>query len=214
MAATGGVSGTAVAVTTAGGILIYAGLRGVSPIQALRDISSGHPEPVTGTPTVLENQGGGDDTETPTSPATSVTSGKRSSVIAAAQSFSGDIYSQAKRKQNGYSDCSSFVDKALRTAGITPPGGAWATTANFRLSPEWKTIPASKAQPGDIAVRTGHMVLVTAAGGKAGIGQERTGVNVKTGSVASLMGSGAYVYRTYRGYPAAPAATKPATVQA
>lgn len=71
----------------------------------------------------------------------------------------------------------------------------------YRLASTWKTIPQSSSQPGDIAVNSRHMVLVTAAGGTAAIGQERTGVNVKTGTVAALMGgTGGYVYRTYKGY--------------
>jgi len=131
-------------------------------------------------------------------------SGLRGAVVAGASANSGDTYSQARRTQPGYSDCSSFVDKALHSAGIKPPGATWANTTNFRLAGDWRTIPASQAQPGDIAVSVGHMVLVTGAGGSSAIGQERTGVNVRTGSVASLFGSGTkYVYRTYRGYSSA-----------
>lgn len=199
MARSGGVSGMAVAVATVGGVLAYAGLRGVSPLQALRDISSGHPEAVIGTPTTLSDPAGSGTTDGTVSG--TVSSGARGAVVAGAQSFSGDIYSQAKRRQSGYSDCSAFVDKALRSAGIAPPMDPWATTAMYRLSSQWKTIPASSSQPGDIAVSAVHMVLVTGAGGSSAIGQERTGVNVRTGSVASLMGgAGSYVYRTYSGY--------------
>lgn len=200
--ASGGVSGTAVAVATAGGVLIYAGLRGVNPLQALRDISSGKPKPVVGTPTSLTGDSAGTgSTSGGGSADTSDTSGSRSAVVSAAQSFTADIYSQSKRRSPGYSDCSAFVDKALRTAGITPPSDPWATTGMFRLSSRWKTIPKSKALPGDIAVNSRHMVLVTGAGGTSAIGQEKTGVNVKTGTVAQLMsGTGSYVYRTYKGY--------------
>lgn len=195
MAATGGVSGTAVAVVTAGAVLAYAGLRGVTPLQALRDISSGKPPAVTSVPTALVDSG---DTSSE-NVSGSVVSGSRSAVVAGAESFSGDTYSQAKRRQTGFSDCSSFVDKALKAAGIQPPTDPWATTGMFRLSSQWKTIPAAQAQPGDIAVSLGHMVLVTGSGGSSAIGQQRTGENVRTGPVASLF-STSYVYRTYKGY--------------
>lgn len=195
MAATGGVSGTAVAVVTAGAVLAYAGLRGVTPLQALRDISSGKPPAVTSVPTALVDSG---DTSSE-NVSGSVVSGSRSAVVAGAESFSGDTYSQAKRRQTGFSDCSSFVDKALKAAGIQPPTDPWATTGMYRLSSQWKTIPAAQAQPGDIAVSLGHMVLVTGSGGSSAIGQQRTGENVRTGPVSSLF-STSYVYRTYKGY--------------
>lgn len=193
--ASAGVSGSAVAVATVGGVLVYAGLRGVSPLQAFRDAAGGKPPPVVGKPTT---------DPVSSSPITSTTSGlddsRRAAVVVAAQKYAGDIYSQAKRTQAGYSDCSSFVDKALRDAGIKPPQVQWANTAIYRLSPEWKTINATAVLPGDIAISVGHMVLITAARGTAGIGQQKTGVNVKTGSMRTLFGSQPYVFKTWTGY--------------
>jgi cell wall-associated NlpC family hydrolase len=193
----GGINGIAVAITTAGAVLVYAGLRGVSPLQAIRDASSGKPPAVIGKPTTDPDTGG------------TVAGGiigaandiRRSMVVSAAQKYRGDIYSQLKRTQPGYSDCSSFVDKALKDAGINPPSSPWANTALFRLSPEWKTIPASQVQPGDIAISAAHMVLVTAPGGASGIGQQRPNVNVRTGTMRELFGSQSYVFKTWTGYP-------------
>jgi cell wall-associated NlpC family hydrolase len=193
--ASAGVSGTAVAVATVGGVLVYAGLRGVSPLQAFRDAAGGKPPPVVGKPTT-------DPVGSPISSSSGFGDARRGAVVAAAQKYTGDLYSQPKRTQVGYSDCSSFVDKALRDAGIKPPTTQWANTAIYRLSPEWKTIPATQAQPGDIAISAAHMVLVTAAGGTAGIGQQKTGVNVKTGSMRTLFGSQSYVFKTWTGYTA------------
>lgn len=194
-----GISGVAVAVASVGGVLVYAGFRGVSPIQALRDVTSGKPAPVVGNPTSV-----------PSSASASGESGfgdaSRGAVVSAAQKYSGDIYNQPKRRQAGYSDCSSFVDKALKDAGIDPPSDPWATTGMYRLSSEWKTVPQSQSQPGDIAISAGHMVLVTGQGGSSGIGQQRSGVNVRTGSVASLFGKVSYVYKTYTGYTKTPGA--------
>lgn len=127
--------------------------------------------------------------------------GGRAAVVAGAQRYRGDKYSQAKRREPGWSDCSSFVDKALKSAGINPPGNAWAITTGYMHSPDWPVIPASQAQAGDIAVNANHMVLITDANLNA-IGQENSQVNVRVGTVANLMTNtgGGYTIRTYKGY--------------
>ena len=188
-----GISGVAVAVAAFGGVLVYAGFRGVSPLQALRDVAGGKPPPAHGTPTTPI---------TVTSPPSSsgLTDPRRAAVVAAAQKYVADQYSQLQRRQPGYSDCSSFVDKALKDAGIQPPGDPWANTANFRASGDWPTIPAAQVDVGDIAISVSHMVLITAKGGSSGIGQQRPYVNVKTGDMRTLFGSQVYDFKTYRGY--------------
>jgi len=186
-----GISGTAVAVATAGAVLVYAGLRGVSPLQAIRDAAGGKPPKVTGKPTEIVG----------TTPDLSSNNAGRNAVVAAAQKYVSDKYSQLKRTQPGYSDCSSFVDKALMDAGISPPQSKWAATANYRLSPEWVNTTAASSGPGDIAVSATHMVLITGAGGTSAIGQQNHRINVRTGTVAQLMtNAGPYVYKTYKGY--------------
>jgi hypothetical protein len=191
MAASAGISGTAVGVATLGAVLAYAGFRGVSPLQALRDIASGKPPTVASNPTTISNAGAGG----------SLSGSLRQSVVAAAQTFKSDTYSQAKRTQVGFSDCSSFVDKALKAAGIKPPQSDWASTANYRLSPEWVTTQMASSGPGDVAVSASHMVLITSAGGQSAIGQQRPGRNVQEGTTTTLMtGTGSYVFKTYKGY--------------
>lgn len=187
----GGLNGLSIGVTTVGAVLVYAGFRGVSPLQVFKEVSGGKLQPVTGKPTQDVVPG-----------ASSSESGnpRRAAVVTAAQKYTGDTYSQAKRTQPGYSDCSSFVDKALRDAGIAPPMNQWANTALYRISPEWKTIPASQAQPGDIAISAAHMVLITSAGGTSGLGQQRPNVNVRAGDMRTLFGSQSYVFKTWTGY--------------
>ena len=192
-----GISGVAVAVASLGAVLVYAGFRNVSPLQALRDLSSGKPPAVVSNPTtVTTGNGGGGGT------ASGLGDSRRTAVVAAAQKYVNDQYSQLTRTLPGFSDCSSFVDKALKDVGISPPFSPWANTSNYRMSPDWKTIPATQVQPGDIAISAGHMVLITAAGGASGIGQQRPGVNVKTGTMATLFGSQSYVFKTWTGYTA------------
>jgi len=191
--ASGGLNGLSIGVTTVGAVLVYAGFRGVSPLQVFKEVSSGKLAPVTGKPTPDVVPG-------VTPPPSGFGDARRSAVVAAAQKYTGDTYSQLKRTQPGFSDCSSFVDKALRDAGIKPPVTQWANTVNYASSPEWRTIPTSQVQPGDIAIGPGHMVLVTAAGGTQGIGQQRPNVNVRTGSMATLFGKVPYVFKTWTGY--------------
>lgn len=187
-----GISGAAVAVASFGAVLVYAGFRGVSPLQALRDVAGGKPPPAKGKPT----------SPISTSPTSSsgLTDPRRAAVVAAAQKYVKDQYSQLQRRQTGFSDCSSFVDKALKDAGIQPPGDPWANTANYRASGDWPTIEAAQVDVGDIAISISHMVLITAKGGTSGIGQQRPFVNVKTGDMRTLFGSQVYVFKTYKGY--------------
>jgi hypothetical protein len=180
MANGNGISGLSLAFATAGGILVYAGFKGVNPLTALREVSLGKPTGVdsrtTDLGTTLDLEG-----------AKGLKRADGSAgVTAAAQKYVGDKYSQAKRTQVGWSDCSSFCDKILTDIGVPPPV-KWASTANYRISPYWKTIPLSETMPGDIAVNGHHMVMITAPGGTAAIGQQNPRVNVRTGTVASLM---------------------------
>jgi hypothetical protein len=189
VAGKGGLSGVAVGFLALGGILAYAGFRGVSPVQALKDIGSGKPPAPTSNPTQLGGGGtaaGGDG---------GGSSGATGSVAAAAAPYMNDKYSQARREEPGYSDCSSFACKVLRGIGIPPPQ-KWANTTNFLVSNEWQTIPESQAKAGDIAIRVGHMAMLTSA--TEGIGQQNSRVNIRTGSLRSLMGPN-YMIKTFVG---------------
>jgi cell wall-associated NlpC family hydrolase len=189
-----------VGAATIGGLLVYAGFRGVSPLDAVREISSGSPSPVQANPTAIPEITGSAGTGFGGGSAFAG-SGKRAAVVAAARSFSGDTYSQARRRQPGYSDCSSFVGKALRKAGIKPPGSDWPVVSNFWVSGQWRTIPASQVQAGDIALTRHHMVIMTGKG--QGIGQQRPGVNVREGSIRTLFASTSVTYKTCTAYTSA-----------
>lgn len=193
MANGNGISGLAVAIVAAGGILVYAGFKGQSPVGALRDISGGKPSGVTDRSTDL----GGIAGATVGEAAGGVAAG--AGVLAAAQKYRADKYSQARRTQVGWSDCSSFCDKILTDLGIPPPV-KWASTANYRVSPNWVNVPLSQTKPGDIAINGHHMVMITAAGGTAAIGQQNPRVNVRTGTVKDLM-SNDYVCKRYVAHP-------------
>jgi len=108
---------------------------------------------------------------------------------------SQDIYSQARRWQDGYSDCSSWIGKGMKRLGKNP--GA-STTLTFLASKDWSTIPRTKIGAGDIAVNTAHCVVVTGPNGA--VGQQRPGRNVQLGTIDDLMsGTGSYVFKRYKG---------------
>lgn len=117
-------------------------------------------------------------------------------LVGAAQQFSGDKYSQSRRWEKGYSDCSSFVCKSLKLIGIPYPTGG--TTVAFLASPDWSTIPRSQLSAGDICVNATHMAI--AIDNQTGIGQENPRRNVVTGPIDSLFyGTGPYRCMRYVG---------------
>jgi hypothetical protein len=195
MANGNGISGLAVALAAAGGVLVYAGFKGMSPVGALRDVSGGHPTGVTNKSTDL----GGFNADGATAGSVADSVARTVNVLAAAQPYMGDKYSQARRTQSGYSDCSSFCDKILTRMGISPPT-KWASTANFRISGNWVNVTLADTQPGDIAINSHHMVMITQPGGTSAIGQQNPRVNVRTGTVKDLM-SNDYVCKRYVEHP-------------
>ena len=191
------ISGVGVGVVGIGALLIYAGLQDENPIAALKEIAKGKPRPV-------------DKTSHASSSASSasyatgtVTPGNGSIAGLAATAYSNygtDQYSQLKRSQSGYSDCSSFVSKAMRAYGIK--NFPMLSTGGFLVSPDWVTITEDKARPGDIAVNGSHMAIVggrNANGELIGVGQQNPSRNVQVDTMKNLMyGTGAYQIRRYK----------------
>lgn len=175
------VSGTGVALATAGGVLLYAGLKGQSPLAALKQI-------VTSGPSALPATG--------TAPSTSAgtTGPAATGLVAACMVNAADKYSQARRWQQGYSDCSSWVGKGFKNLGITPPGAS--VTGDYLLWGALSKVDASQAQAGDLLVNAAHMAVVTGPG--QAVGQENPSRNVAQGSFADIMaGTGSYLVLRY-----------------
>lgn len=192
-----GINGVGVAVATAGGIFLYAAFKGMSPLEALKSVAAGNPSPVEARTIGYTKSGGssgGGSSSGSGSIQASVTSGPFPELANAVMRFRTDRYSQLKRWEPGYSDCSSFVGKGLKDLGIKPPGNTFA----YLSSPQWKRISSSSAGAGDVAVSTSHMVVCLGNGNA--IGQQSTRRNVQTGTVTELMtGSPSYVYLRYVG---------------
>lgn len=189
----GGISGVAVSVATLGGILVYAGFAGTNPLQALRAVSGGKPAPVVDHPTQEQSgfiTSGG---------SSGLAGGAHPEIAQAALAHASEVYSQAKRWQPGYSDCSSFVGKSLKDVGITPPGAS--VTMSYRTWRSLTTIPRAQVGAGDLLCGTGHIAIALNA--TTAIGQQRSGVNVQVDSIDRIMfGQTGWVPRRYTG-PAA-----------
>jgi hypothetical protein len=203
MAGGGGqISSLHLAMAAGGGVLLYAALRGVSPVQALKDVTGGHPPAVsTDGKTVAgdDYQPGGIGTK-PWKGSYRITKTpkalqKPSALIAAAHHHGSETYSQEDRWARGKSDCASFVGKSLMDIGITPPGGS--TTGDYLSSGSWVKVTEPRA--GDVAVSAHHMALFTS--GANGIGMQNPRRNVSSDSMDNLMAnSGAWQIRRWKGW--------------
>jgi len=186
-----GISGVGIAVTTGGALLVYAGFKGMNPVQALKEISSGAPSPLeAGSYGRAVGKALTDNLVIPSS------SGGSSALVTALGRFQGDHYSQLKRWQPGFSDCSSFVGKGLKAIGIKPPGAS--TTLSYLSSPSWRKISRAEAKAGDLAVNTSHMAVFT--DNSNGIGQQNQRRNVSVDTMTNLMsGTGSFTCLRYVG---------------
>lgn len=187
----GGISGVAVSVATVGGLLVYAGFTGTNPLNALRLVSGGKPAPVQDkAPTADQSAyitGGG--------PA-GTTGGGHPEIAEAALHHADETYSQAQRWAPGKSDCSSFVGKALKDVGITPPGAS--VTMSYRTWGALTTITRAQITAGDLLCGVGHIAIALSP--TTAIGQQRSGVNVKVDSIDNIMfGQNGWVPRRYTG---------------
>lgn len=193
MAQSGGINGVAVAVGTVGTLLIYAGFRGVNPVQALRDISSGKPIAVSKTGT-SQGASGGSGYLVGKVPDNVAGGAVASVLVQAAMQFQNDKYSQSRRWESGYSDCSSFVGKALKSLGMTPPGAS--VTGSYMTWSALTTIPKSQVQAGDLLCGSAHMAI--AMGPNTAIGQQNTRRNVQTDTISNIMFGVPWVARRFK----------------
>jgi hypothetical protein len=209
MAESGGISGVAVAAAAAGGVLMYAGFQGINPLQALREITSGKSKPLSGSQASFVHDaathqatGGSDGTGGVVQ--AGYVSGSSSAIGQAiaqgALNHRGELYSQARRWQQGYSDCSSFVGKALKDAGITPPGGS--VTGSYVTWSKLQTVSKSDIQSGDILVSGGHVAIALSP--TSAIGQQNSRRNVQIDTPANIMYGTNWYPRRYVGSSSTP----------
>ena len=205
------ISSMHLAVAAGGGVLLYAALRGVSPLQALKDVASGSPPAVSTQGKKITKwaergeiddpawipEGNGSESWNGVWRLNKVPKAMQrpATFVAALNAYSSDKYSQGKRWSKGYSDCSSFAGKGLLGIGVKPPGGS--VTTSYLASGEW--VRVSSPRMGDIAVNAKHMAVFL--DGARGIGQQNSRVNVRRDTMDNLMANtGSWEIRRYRGW--------------
>lgn len=113
---------------------------------------------------------------------------------AALIAFENDSYSEVNRWADGYSDCSSFIGKGMKSLGKDQGG---STTLTYLASSEWITIPRSEAGAGDICVNVQHMACLTSP--TTAVGQQNPRRNVVHDSIENVMyGTGPYIVRRFK----------------
>lgn len=170
----GGISGLAVGLTATGGLLVWAAIRNVSPIDTLKEVlgksSDATPistpfgstisgvRPITGVGSAVGKAAG----DAAAGVAGSV-SGDAGRLVAEARKLIGVPYVWASASATGV-DCSGLVILSLKRMGV--PGVPRFTTATFgswaakqgavRLKPE-------QFRAGDVILRSGHMGIAISA---------------------------------------------------
>lgn len=176
MAQSAGISGRAVGLATAGGLLVYAGLRGESPLESLRGILTGSPAPVpSGKPVTLDLPA---DTASRTGVAASAVAG-RAAQIALQQV--GKPYRWGAVGPDRF-DCSGLISYAYNHAGAS--GFGRMTSAGMAVSPKFRKISRSEVQAGDVLYKVGHVAL--AISNSQLVEAPRTGIPVRTRSISGF----------------------------
>lgn len=141
------ISGTGIAVVTSGSLFIYAGLRGLSPLAALKDITSGNFQPLLPGSGSAAATGG-----TSASAAVGVSAGDGSllSTAVALGTAAGNTYQWGATGPDAY-DCSGLVWTAMKQLGYT---GRRFNTATFALSKAGTRVATPAT--GDVVLWTGH----------------------------------------------------------
>lgn len=193
-----GIPAGTVLLVAVGGVLVYAGFTSQNPLAALKNVSSGKPTTVRNQPGIdsasFASTGGISSGAYTVPYANAGPGGGLPNLPRACSHYAADRYSQVHRWNDGYSDCSSFVGKGLKLLGVKPPTGS--TTGAYLASKEWKKIPATDVQAGDLAISLNHVVVCL--GGGMAIGQQNSRVNVQTGRVEDLMiGNKPFLYLRY-----------------
>lgn len=209
MAGSGGISGPAVAMATAGAFLVYVGVRNVPILAGLREITNGSlpaarnkPNDATRSALAALFTGSTGTGVVAAADTTGASGGAFPALVGAVQQFAGDHYSQARRWDPGFSDCSSFVGKGLKSLGITPPG--ISVTGSYLTWGQLRKVDRSQLAAGDLCVNSGHMIVATGNG--SAIGQQNSRSNVRTGTPEELM-PGSFVCLRYTGAQPATAAS-------
>lgn len=174
--AAGGISGLGVGVIAGGALFVYAGLRGVSPLQALKDITSGKaPPPIaskTPAATIPEGAEQLDELDRP-----SGLTGPNAVLATAALEEVGKPYKFGAAGPNAF-DCSGLVLYVVQqNFGVKLPHSATLQEINKHFV----AVPRFEVQAGDVAFWTGHHNVIM-TGNKSWVGAQNPRRGVTTGT--------------------------------
>jgi cell wall-associated NlpC family hydrolase len=189
MAQSAGISGKALGLATAGGILVYAGLRGESPLESLRSILTGSPAPIPeGKAVTLDVPGTG------ASAPSGASGGAFPQLLTAATKYLGRPYKWAGTfVGGGGGDCSGLVVRAFADNGITGiPRTSWGQRSWSKV----KQVSAAETGAGDLVWWQGHIGIVVNR--TKMINSPHTGAVVRYGAITSRNGK-APTFLRYQG---------------
>lgn len=159
----GGISGLAVTMATAGGFFVWIGIRNVPVLTGLRDIMKGKaPTPVPGTPTPTPPELAPDLSKVSFSNADNAggaaMGGTGSRIADAARKYLGTPYVWGGAQPGGM-DCSGLVTYVLaHDLGLTNlPSQAHTVTTQFLVWSGAQTVPRDQCAAGDLVCWTGHI---------------------------------------------------------
>ncbi len=207
----GGISGAGLSLATAGGVLLWSGLGDITPVQLLKDVSSGKQLPPirVGSPLALLEKALGSavsslnpfSASAPASAAGLIasvslgTSALGNAIASAALRYQGAPYKWAGATPAGW-DCSGFVTYVLHhDLGLNLPSNTHTVTLQFLTWSGAVTIPVGQAQAGDLVCWPSHVAIAISP--TSCIGAETVGVGTITGEFAK-MGPGGETYTIRR----------------
>lgn len=185
MASSAGISGIGVATATAGALLMYAGIRDVAILDALREVTGGTlpkgnaesegqvSASVAAAQAVMAGSAGGAASAVP-----AVAGGGTSRLAQAALRYLGVRYKWGGTTSAGL-DCSGLVQLSFSDIGIKAP------RTTYQQQP-WKalhTISADQAAAGDLVFWPGHVAILVSPG--TVVHAPHPGTVVRTESVAN-----------------------------
>jgi cell wall-associated NlpC family hydrolase len=213
MARNAGISGVGVAAATTGALLMYAGIRDVSVLDTLREVTGGKlPEgnraregqPSAAASAARAALAGGASGGTSGGVIPAVTGGSLPELANAALRYRGVPYRFGGNTPSGL-DCSGLVQLSFADIGIQAP----RTTYTQQPWRALRTIDASQAGAGDLVYWPGHCAIVVSPG--TVVHAPRTGRTVEVVPVGSAGPRG--LTPVYKRYVGAKPKAKPKTAQ-
>lgn len=132
-------------------MLVYAGLRGESPLEALRGVLTGKPGAVpSGTPVTVSGASGGS-----LASGTGIVAAGANTAVQVALRQVGQPYRWGGGEPGGF-DCSGLISYAYNSAGMKI---GRLTSWGFASSPKFRKVRMQEAMPGDVLWHPGHVVM-------------------------------------------------------